>query len=282
MSSGALVQPESEFRQPRASLAQRLEAAHEWCILQYAQSLARIRPPLNAAWLAIAGGHALYTGPSPFTFAIGIAMHQAITPAELDEIEEFFHSRKFSSVVEVCPYSHPSLMQLLRVRGYRPGEVTTVLFRSLRHGPALAGPPGEIQVRLADAHEAGLWVETMAQNFFVGDPGPEARANIAALFAVPGSLNTLAFIDGELAGVAGGMLRGGDEVVPFFGSCTLPKFRRRGVHGALLNFRLRQVRDCGGDLVVMTAIPGSDSERNAQRYGFTVVYEKQAWVKAPE
>jgi GNAT superfamily N-acetyltransferase len=262
------------------ALARQLEAAHAWCILRYAESLAGLRPHSGACWIAAGGGHAIFTGPSPFSFAVGLGLNGPVAAEEVDAVEAFFTARNLHTAVEITPLTDAALVELLQTRGYRPREVGTVLYRDLTGGPEIPeSAPAGVSLRWAEPGDVDLWVEMLTKYFYADDPGPERRANMVALFNVPDSLTALAYVDGEFAGIAGGMLPGHMGVVPIFGSSTLPQFRQRGVHAALLNFRLRCARQAGAGMCLATATPGSDSERNLQRCGFTIAYEKRTYVK---
>jgi GNAT superfamily N-acetyltransferase len=81
----------------------------------------------------------------------------------------------------------------------------------------------------------------------------------------------LARIDGEPAGA--GALAIHDGVAKLFSTSTIPAFRRRGVHSALLRARLQvAARVC--EIALVSAVPGSDSQRNLERAGFRVAYTR--------
>ena len=61
-----------------------------------------------------------------------------------------------------------------------------------------------------------------------------------------------------------------DKVALFGGAATVPELRRRGLQTALLQARMLYAFDHGCDLAMMVAVPGSDSQRNAERRGFRV------------
>jgi GNAT superfamily N-acetyltransferase len=260
-------------------LAERLEAAHGWALLEFARTLNRLRPEVGGAWMAIAGGHAIYTGALPFTLAIGVAMHAAIQASELDEIEEFFLCRGAAPAVDTCPYTHPSLLHLVSERGYRPREIISVLCCDLRAGAENAAPRSPwISLRWAGSADLSAWTDLVAEGFFGGEPGAYRRADLGTMFHVPQSMNVLAFVEKELAGTGCLMLPPG-EIAEMFGACTLPRFRVQGVHSAVLQFRLRHARELGRKWALATAIPGGDSERNLQHHGFRAMYEKRTWEK---
>jgi GNAT superfamily N-acetyltransferase len=295
------AQPETD-----RALASRLEAMHGWCISQYALSLQRLRPAVGAAVLPIAGGIAIYTGPSPFSFTVGIGITGSVTVEQVDAIEEFFRSRNHSVRIDVTPFTDPGMLDLLRSRNYRPSEFTSVLVLDLglcgdravprpvatsglssttsalpgfaRPG-AIATLPDKTTIRWAALEECNVWIDVVAHCFFVADPGLDRRANMAALFHVPGSLNTFATVNDELVGVASGMIHPDGDIVALFGSATLPQFRRRGIHRAMLDFRLSHARLQGCKLALITATPGSTSERNLVRHGFVSCYEKVTYAK---
>jgi GNAT superfamily N-acetyltransferase len=66
-------------------------------------------------------------------------------------------------------------------------------------------------------------------------------------------------------------------VALFAGASTVPEMRRRGLQAALLQERMRYALDHGCDLAMMVAMPGSDSQRNAERNGFGIAYTRTKW-----
>lgn len=76
---------------------------------------------------------------------------------------------------------------------------------------------------------------------------------------------------------AAGVLGMHDNVALFAGASTIPELRRRGLQAALLEERMRYAFDHGCDLAMMVAVPGSDSQRNAERNGFRIAYTRTKW-----
>jgi hypothetical protein len=56
--------------------------------------------------------------------------------------------------------------------------------------------------------------------------------------------------------------------------------RRQGAQLALLESRLRCAKEHGCDLAMMCALPGSASQRNAERQGFRIAYTRIKWMLA--
>src|SRR6202050_5782855 len=86
------------------------------------------------------------------------------------------------------------------------------------------------------------------------------------------SLCFLAEVDGKPG--AAGVLSLHDGVALFAGSATVPELRHHGLQTALLHERMRYAFDHGCDLGMMVALPGSDSQRNAERKGFRIAYTR--------
>ena len=65
-----------------------------------------------------------------------------------------------------------------------------------------------------------------------------------------------------------------DGVAMLCGAATLPAFRRRGIQSLLYRWRLAIARAAGCDVAVVTTQPGSKSQANAIRQGFSVLYTR--------
>ncbi|HEV2765518.1 MAG TPA: GNAT family N-acetyltransferase, partial [Pyrinomonadaceae bacterium] len=83
----------------------------------------------------------------------------------------------------------------------------------------------------------------------------------------------------ELEGrpVAAGSLSICEGVALLAGASTVPEGRRQGAQSALLDGRLRYAAERGCDLAMMCALPGSASQRNAERHGFRIAYTRVKW-----
>ena len=255
------------------ALARRLEAADARLCLEFVRILARLRPASAAAALPVAGGQAAYTGVgSPLTQARGLGMSDPVGDADLDRLEEFYRARGVPAAIEVCPLAHPSLAERLGRRGYRVIEFSNTLVRPVAREERPATPPGMTIERMAPA-DFDLWVRTATLAFFEPDPVPPEYLAVFSLFPhMPETTLFLARIEGEPCGAAAVALTEG--VAAFFGTATLGRFRGRGTHAALLAARLAHASAAGCDLAVMGALPGSASQRNAERAGFRVAYTR--------
>jgi GNAT superfamily N-acetyltransferase len=264
------------------ALARRVEAGQARAGMEYARARVRLDPRSGAAWEPIAGGFAVFAGvDSPLTRASGMGLHGPADGAEWDRMESFFHGRGAAARVEFCPLADPSLLEWLGRRRYHPVEFENILVLPLGPGGDGARPPdGEIEVRRADPTEAEVWARTVAPGFYGPDPvGPEVLEMFTTLFHSAYAAGFLAWIDGRPAG--GGAVLIYEGVATLCGASTLPSYRNRGVHAALHRARLAMAEAAGCDLAVVNALPGSPSQRNAERRGFRVAYTRAVLDREP-
>jgi GNAT superfamily N-acetyltransferase len=72
----------------------------------------------------------------------------------------------------------------------------------------------------------------------------------------------------------GGVIVPEHKMAGFFGAATLSEHRGRGIQAAFMQERLRLTREAGCDLAVTLTMPGTTSQRNAERAGFRTAYTK--------
>ena len=97
--------------------------------------------------------------------------------------------------------------------------------------------------------------------------------DMARVYAAADALDLfLAEADGRA--IATAVLSRVDGVAHLAGASTIPAGRRRGAQNALLDHRLRFAAERGCDLALMGALPGSGSQRNAERNGFRIAYTR--------
>ena len=262
-------------------LARRLERAEGFACAEFARARRRLDPESGSTWMRCGGAEVVFDGvDGPTTQTFGLGLFEELTAETLREIEAFFFERGTMAMHEVCPLVGAGALGLLCERGYRPVEVSNVLYREVEapevEAPASAGGDG-IRVRVVGEDEAELWGSVSARGWTHEHPELEefVRQMGALSVAREASPCFLAEIDG-VAGAAGGLtLHAG--VALFGGAATAPEMRRRGLQGALLRERMRYAAEAGCDLAMMVAEAGSNSQRNAERKGFRVAYTRVKW-----
>jgi GNAT superfamily N-acetyltransferase len=264
-----------------SALARRLEVASAWRGIEYARAIQRLHPDLGVAMEAVAGGYAIYTGPSfPVNRASGLGLHGPVGRSELEQVEQFYRSRRALPAVDVCPLADGSWLDLLRAEGYRLECFYNVLVRPLAADAANVAASPAVQVSVTGPEDRELWLRTVAQGFDGrDDPEPGTVAILAANFDSAAATCYLAWIGGQPAG--GGSIVVHKGLAELCSASTRPAWRRRGVQTALIGTRLAAAWQAGCDLVTIVTLPGSDSQRNAERAGFRLAYTRVV-VVAPE
>lgn len=283
------------------ALSQRLERAEGLSNARFVDARARLLPDSGATWIEVAGARAMFAGPaSPMTQTFGLGLFQPATASDLDAIEAFYAERASPVFHEVSPLADARLPALLAARGYRPCEFTSVLYRPIDHAglkPCATGDEaiadeasgaGEVAqgfspatsglvVRLIEKADEELYARVSADGwseFGVSDLILEfGRMNAA----VDGLRLFLVELDGKP--IAAGALGLCDGVAHLAGASTVPAGRKRGAQLALLDHRLRDAAAHGCDIALMGALPGSGSQRNAERNGFRIAYTRIKWTR---
>jgi GNAT superfamily N-acetyltransferase len=266
-------------------LARRIELAEAQAAVGGAETLRRLRPESGAAVEQIAGGFAVYCGAnSPITQAVGMGLDGVVSEEELDRLEEFYRSRGEPVRVEACPLADHSFIELFGKRGYRVMEFTNVMALPLDAASGTqgwSGPPDGMSIEKVGREQIDLWTLTVSEGFAEHFPVTQELLEVMKLFALGANVECyLARVDGKVAG--GGTLAIRDGVAGLFGASTLPAFRGRGVQTVLLRARLLRATAAGCDLAVSLALPGSTSQRNIVRQGFSVLYTRVKFEKGIE
>ena len=177
---------------------------------------------------------------------------------------------------EVSPLADPSVLPLLNERGYEPFEFTSVMFLPIAAFDSQAPANPELRVRTIGPDEVEHWAATSARGW---SEAPEV-ADFMLTFGRVSARKTSGFsFLAELSGnaIATGGLTLHEGVALLAGASTVPEGRRQGAQNALLRARLRFAAERGCDLAMMCALPGSASQRNAERQGFRIAYTRMKW-----
>lgn len=261
------------------ALARRLERAEAQSNASFVETRARIDPESGAEWIEVAGAFAMYDGvSSPLTQTFGLGLFDTVGADELARIEGFFQRRGAPVFHEVSPLADPQLLPLLSERGYHPIELTSVMFRSIREGHSVAKPANEkIRVRITGPEEWELWARTATKGWSEFPELAEVMFGLGEVTAKRSDgLCFLAELNGQA--IATGVLLLHEGVALLGGASTIPEGRRQGAQLALLESRLRYAEQNGCDLAMMCALPGSASQRNAERQGFRIAYTRIKWM----
>ena len=260
------------------NLSRRLERAEARGNAEFVEARAALEPGSGACWTEVAGCYAMFDGVgSPVTQTFGLGLFEAASDEDLGRIEEFFRGRGSPAYHEVSPLADPQTFTLLSGRGYEPFEFTSVMFRPLRPGADVKSRRGAgVGVRLVGPEEHELWAQTAARGWSESEELSDFILGLSRVSAKrEAGLSFLAELDGRA--VATGALSICEGVALLAGASTVPEARRRGAQLALLDARLAYAAAHGCDLAMMCALPGSASQRNAERQGFRIAYTRAKW-----
>jgi GNAT superfamily N-acetyltransferase len=258
------------------ALAQRLERAEGTACVRFAEARRRVLADAPSEWIEVGGAYAVFDGAdSPITQTFGLGLFEELSAVTLDAMEEFFLSRGAPVQHEVSPLAGVAAAELLCSRGYKPIEMSSVLYLPLaEHVPK---EESDVHARKIEPEETGLFASIAVEGWV--QEHPEFREILLALGAVTAARSDnqcfLAFKEG-VPGAAGTIsFQGGVAVLD--GSSTIPSMRRLGLQSALIEARLAYASQCGSDLAMMAAQPGSSSQRNVERRGFRIAYTRTKW-----
>jgi hypothetical protein len=258
-----------------AADARRMEAAEEYGALRYAQAVGPLHPEWNSTWEEFLGGHIVFVARrSMVGRAHGLGFAGPIAPQDIQHIEKFYFDREYDAQVDVCPYAHPSLFESLNQRGFQVAEFNQTLARWISNEerfvkPALDG----IEIRAVKHDEAAAWSRMLA-HVFMGDHAPQYESFFEPWANGQHPLTLAAFADGRMIAGCGGVIVPEHKMAGFFGAATLPDYRAQGIQTAFMQERLRITQQAGFDLAVTLTMPGTTSQRNAERAGFRTAYTK--------
>ena len=261
--------------------SRRIEAAEEYGALRSAQSVKTAQPDSAAAWEEFGGGHLIFIAKDhPVGRAHALGFSGTVTTEDIEHVEEFYFRHGAAAQVDVSPYADPSLFQALNQRGFQVAEFNQTLARRISLEERFTTQLEGIEIRAVRHEEAGTWRKVLAQVFFA-----EHAAQWEDLFAPWAENNPMAlaaFTDGKMIAGAGGLLVPQYNLAAFFGAATLPEAQGRGIQSAFMQARLKVAQAARCDLAVTLTLPGTTSQRNAERAGFRSAYTKVVVSKAPQ
>ena len=259
-------------------LSRKLERTEARANADFVETRARLYPESDATWIEVAGAYAMFDGvESPLTQTFGLGLFDEVTNVQMQTVESFFTERDAPVLHEVSPMADQSLLPLLNERGYQPIEFSSVMFRPLGHETLEPAAECNVSARLITDDEAELWARVSAAGW---STEAEELSDFMYKFGrintdCSGSFPFIAELNDEP--IATGMLFIYDEVAILAGASTVLEGRRKGAQNALLQARLRFAYERGCWLAMMGALPGSQSQKNAQKNGFQIAYTRLKW-----
>jgi hypothetical protein len=256
------------------ALARRLEQAEGRGNAAFVDAQARLDPNSGAIWKVASGTSVMFAGVgSPITQTFGLGLHEPLREDDLDAIERFFRTRGSAVNHEVCPLAGVEVFATLARRGYKPVEVSSVLYLPIDASTRIATNP-ELTVRKVEQGDGAMYARVSAQGW---SEYPEVMPYIEGFAKLSVACATCFVAERNGRPIATAALFMHEGTALLAGASTVPAGRRQGAQNALLDTRLQMAASNGCNLAMMVAAPGSASQRNAERHGFRIAYTRTKW-----
>jgi GNAT superfamily N-acetyltransferase len=225
-------------------------------------------------------GVAAYVRPgSPLNKLIAVGLDGPIEEVALGTIEKAFHREHEPVRAEIATLAAPETCEQLTTRGYRLLGFENVL--ALRIERNVPSRDGGVRVERVSSATLPAFREAVVEGAAVPD-GTGVVADVLSRgvienaiddsLAAAGFVRYVAYLEGALAG--GASMRVHEHVAVLTGAATLPAHRRRGVQAALLTRRLYDAHALGAELAIITTAPGTQSQANVMKRGFSLIYAR--------
>jgi hypothetical protein len=253
-----------------ARILEIIERAAARNLLDYVHAARTVAPELKAAATGCAGGAAAFLGAgSPLTTVKGSGPD--LTEEDIDAAEHFFlQCGAGRAIFEVAPWISAESSDRLRRRDYEVVGSENVVVRS----PPFTAPEPHHHVVHVDAR---CWPELMLLMNDFPDSSPW-RALAEASAILPGAIR-FGVPGGGGAFLACAQIQPSAGVGLFGNDATLHSARRRGLHTATIQQRLRAAATLDFSCVAAEVAPGSASERNYLRCGFHLAYTRAHYAR---
>jgi hypothetical protein len=258
---------------PAARLAASIERVEADELRAFVAAARRLRPQHPAESLDVAGGVAAFVGvDSPLSQTTGLRLDAPIGEPEVETITRFYLERGCGPKVWVNPFAGATLATALARAGYVPATHHSVMALDLTHFA------GQTDARIALEPDAAAWGRASAMGFFEKDDVAEDDVFLGTTVgSADGVIRLAARTNGAI--VATGAMSIDGEIASLFSGSTRVEYRKLGWHRALILDRLARARDGGARFARVSAVLGSDSERNFRRCGFAVLYTRSRWER---
>ena len=237
------------------------------------QLLALRDPRLNPVALPVGDGYAVFHGCGAMgSFAREVGTTDRISANELDMLEQFYSDYGCRIRLWVSGRTHPSLLEMLRDRGYRSSSHSLIWFRPL-DGDRISVEYPDVQVQPVAANLYNHWIQTVATGF-LEDHKPVSPTEIPSsfvdlFFALGCAPDDQAFLAGKHGEFVGGaVLNVADGIAMLRTASTRFSDRNTGVHQALLAARLECARAQGARIAVSQTAASGPSAHNLKKLGF--------------
>lgn len=224
--------------------------------------------PCGSGWMAWDGAG------SWADYAAGLGdPTEPFVDADLDALLAFYARFDQPAVIQITAYDHPGLLAGLSSRGFVAQELVNVLVHA---GDDLRGTPTtDLVFRPVDPDDAASvarFVDVQMAGFHGAvEDAPPALITITERVAAMERVRTWV-VEDDGAPVASCGLEFWEDSAVLVAGAVVPGARRRGIHQAMLRFRLAWAFEVGARYCLIGSTAGGPTERNALRLGFRPAY----------
>lgn len=251
-------------------ITKELAARMESCIKQ--SHIAVTHQYSNGRILDINGGVACFSGFDSFlsqVVAWGFRTKAKHFKSELVAIEQFYRSLNHNRVdIELCPYVGNHLVNFLSQRGYKITELNNVSVLDLERYQTIENLDDRYLINQVSSSELESWAERIALGFGY----PEAQDQFYHYASAKGVRAFAAYDQGKM--IAGATIAIHGDICDLGVTSTFPAYRGKGLQKKLLSARLNFAKQQGLELATVTTEPGTISNLNIQKSGFSCAYTR--------
>lgn len=195
---------------------------------------------------------------------------------ELEGVLEYYKENNTSVQLEIAPgSSSEDLLRTLAEKGLCQKGFHSVLYGDSMDLIEEVDP--SITVRKLNADEFDLFADLYVRGFGLPNFIKQGIAqNNQVLYPLDSWSFYVAMVDNVPAGI--GVLFIQNGIATLSASTTVPEYRRKGVHRALILERAKEAINRNVDYIVGQATFASISSNNMERLGLRIAYTKGIWV----
>jgi hypothetical protein len=231
-------------------------------------------PDLPIVVTPIGDGLGVYHGAGMSSFARELGTTRPVTEREIEALEQFYFSRGCPARIWISDRTHPSVVGILRSRGYAAQPAVQTWYRPLTAAPIPQVKAAErLQVSPCCRTEWEEWTTTVSTGFCEEDSALDAGSTPApvrnlffALGCAPGDQPFLARRGEQLVG--GAVLSLFGELAMLRTASTRFVYRNSGIQQTLISVRLRAAEESGARVAVTQTPTHGPSAHNVQKFGF--------------
>ncbi len=208
----------------------------------------------------------------------GLGVNEAVTKEMLDTIVGRLNELAVCCGLQLAPVpGGDQVRRMLMERNFMPAGKFAMMRYADPNSWRLADQSA-IGVRKLVAGETPLFARLNAEGF--GRSGADAgitRSVIGQMSRAVGVDAYIAWLGDEP--IAEGMMIGREGSAGLYNTSTLPHWRQRGAHTALIRRRLADAVKAGASLIYTRVPLASPAQRNLERNGFDVAYVSEQLVR---